>query len=494
MGAAGLAWPQSEGTAIGGFDGHSDVETVLHPGSAAYDPDRRAYRVAGSGENMWAAADAFQYVWKKVSGDVTLTAGIAILGTGGDAHRKAALMIRQSLDADSAYADAALHGSGLTSLQTRSDKGGATYEIQSNVSAPKRLRLTKRGDFFYLWVAAEGEDFHFSGGSVRVRMTEPFYVGLAVCAHNKDAVETAEFTNVDLSAAPQSAAVKTIRYSTIETVPYPPSDRHATYAATGLITGPTWTRDGQALIFNHDGVIERLPLAGGKAEGVLATSAKRFQGALDVSPDGKRLAVTVGAEPRRAAAGIVPASGSSALKLAGKRTPSWAHGWSPDGETLLISAERSGKRDVFSVRAGGNGEVRLTTGAGVNDNPEYAPDGQSIYFNSDRGGSMQVWRMKADGSGQEQVTSDDFANWYPHISPDGKRLLVVSCDKSIAGPPVDREVQLRVVTLADKRVQVLARILMGGRGTIDSPAWAPDGRRVAFVTYQSIPQETTAKK
>jgi hypothetical protein len=393
IGAAGLAWPQSEGAAVGGFDGHSDVGTVLHPGSAAYDPDRRTYKVGGSGENMWAATDAFQYVWKKVSGDVTLTADIAILGTGGNAHRKAALMIRQSLDADSAYADAALHGSGLTSLQTRSDKGGPSYEIQSSVSAPKRLRLTKRGDYFYLWVAGDGGEFQFSGGSVRVRLTEPFYVGLAVCAHDKDAVETAEFSKVDLAVAPQALAAKTIRYSTVETVPYPPGDRRAVYAAAGLITGATWTADGQSLLFKHDGASERV------------SAGQREQGPLAVSPGGG-----------------------------------------------------------------------------------------PIYFNSDRGGSMQVWRMKPDGGGPEQVTDDGFANWYPHISPDGRRLLVLSCDKSIAGPPVDREVQLRAITLADKRVQVLARILMGGRGTLDSPAWAPDGRRVVFVTYQLIPRETTEKK
>ncbi len=46
-------------------------------------------------------------------------------------------MIRQSLDADSAYVDVALHGDGLTSLQFREAKGAATHEVQANVSAPE---------------------------------------------------------------------------------------------------------------------------------------------------------------------------------------------------------------------------------------------------------------------------------------------------------------------------------------------------------------------
>src|SRR6476620_6735818 len=103
----------AQGGAAGIFEGATDVGTVLHAGSVEYDAAKRSYQIAGSGDNMWAVADAFHYLWKKVSGDVTLTADVSILGTGGEGHRKAVLMIRQSLDADSAYADAALHGDGL---------------------------------------------------------------------------------------------------------------------------------------------------------------------------------------------------------------------------------------------------------------------------------------------------------------------------------------------------------------------------------------------
>src|ERR1035438_4938410 len=117
---------------IGIFEGHQDVGTVLHAGAAEYDSTHKAYTVSGSGENMWFGIDDFHYVWKKVSGDVSLTADIAFIGTGGNAHRKAVLMIRQSLDGSSASVDVAVHGSGLTSLQFRNPAGADTHEVESD--------------------------------------------------------------------------------------------------------------------------------------------------------------------------------------------------------------------------------------------------------------------------------------------------------------------------------------------------------------------------
>src|SRR5689334_18086407 len=69
-------------TPAGTFDRHGDVGTVLHPGSVEYDSAKRSYTIAGSGENMWLGSDAFQFAWKKLSGDVTLTADITFLGKG----------------------------------------------------------------------------------------------------------------------------------------------------------------------------------------------------------------------------------------------------------------------------------------------------------------------------------------------------------------------------------------------------------------------------
>ena len=106
-------------------------------------------------------------------------------------------MLRQSLDADSVYADIALHASGLTSLQFRDEKGAITREIQSNLSAPKRLRIAKRGDYFYMSLG--GADLKAAGGWIRIPLQGQFYVGLGVCSHDKDVVEQADFSNVELT-------------------------------------------------------------------------------------------------------------------------------------------------------------------------------------------------------------------------------------------------------------------------------------------------------
>src|SRR3712207_4066523 len=100
-----LARAGSAAEGLGRFESSGDVGTVLHPGSAKFDAASGAYTVAGSGENMWGAADAFHFVWRRVPAgetDLTLAADVAFEGAGKNPHRKAVLIVRQSLDADAA--------------------------------------------------------------------------------------------------------------------------------------------------------------------------------------------------------------------------------------------------------------------------------------------------------------------------------------------------------------------------------------------------------
>ena len=72
---------------------------------------------------------------------------------------------------------------------------------------PERVRLDKIGDDVYLSVAGAGETLHPSGASFHLHFTEPFYVGLAVSAHDNAAFETAGFSRVEVGAATALAAL-----------------------------------------------------------------------------------------------------------------------------------------------------------------------------------------------------------------------------------------------------------------------------------------------
>jgi len=470
------------------FEGFGDVGTVLHAGSVEYDAPKRSYTIAGSGENMWFASDAFQFAWKKVSGEVTLTADISFLGKGINEHRKAVLMIRQSLDADSPYADAALHGSGLTSLQYREEKGAATHEIQANISAPARLRIEKRGAYFSLWLADEKGEFQLASGSTRIALKEPFYVGIGVCSHDKDVVEKAVFSNVELKAAEPAATAASAYtlYSTLEIITVASTDRHAIYAAPERFEAPNWMPDGKTLLFNRNGRIEKIAVKGGTPQILDTGFATRCNNDHGISPDGKQLVISDSSqEEHRSLVYIVPIGGGAPRRIT-QKSPSYWHGWSPDGKTLAFVGERNGEFDIYAIPAAGGEETQLTTAKGLDDGPEYTPDGKYIYFNTERTGHMQIWRMRADGSEQEQVTFGDGNDWFPHISPDGQQMVFVTYDASVKGHPENKDVMLRTMSLKDKKITVLAK-LFGGQGTMNVPSWSPDGKQFAFVSYQLVP-------
>ena len=133
---AGAGAGLTETSKLGIFNSEGSVGTTPPGCEAHYDPAKREYRIIGGGANMWNAVDAFYFVWKQASGDMTLTADVRWAGASAVAHRKAMLMIRQSLDPGSAYADALSHGDGTTSSQFR----GAPNE---QTAAPQALRSTK---------------------------------------------------------------------------------------------------------------------------------------------------------------------------------------------------------------------------------------------------------------------------------------------------------------------------------------------------------------
>jgi hypothetical protein len=441
---------------------------------------------------MWFGEDDFHYLWTKVSGDVSLTADIAFIGATGNNHRKAVLMIRQSLDANSAAVDVARHGDGLTSLQFRDATGVNTHEVESNIAAPQTVRIEKRGDYFYAFVSGSDGKLQVAGASAKISLTGPFYVGIGVCAHDKDVMEKAVFSNVKLVSLP-AATGKPVLYSTLETITVASTDRRVAYVAPAHFEAPNWSRDGGFLLFNGDGKIHRLALNGTTPTTIDTDPQNRCNNDHGISPDGQSLAISDSSgSGQKSSIYIVPIGGGKPRQVT-QYSPSYWHGWSPDGKTLAYAGQRDGEFDIYTIPVTGGQEMRLTTAKGLDDGPEYSPDGEYIYFNSERSGWMQIWRMKADGSAQEQVLADETNDWFPHISPDGKWMVFLSYDKSVSGHPGEKDVALNLMSMDDKKVHVLAK-LFGGQGTINVPSWSPDSKKLAFVSYELLPEESVNGK
>jgi hypothetical protein len=199
---------------IGLFEGQSDIGGALLPGSASLDAAEGRYTVNSAGYNVWYMRDEFRFLWRRMSGDLSLAADIAFPDPGGYGDRKAVLIIRQSLDDDSREALVALHGAGMVQLAQRPEKGarvrdmeyriggrgrpgGETPDSLVSVSA-RRIGIEKHGDEFTLFVSLEGEPMHPFGPPVVLHLDGPYYAGVGFCSHIPDKSDTAVFSNVVL--------------------------------------------------------------------------------------------------------------------------------------------------------------------------------------------------------------------------------------------------------------------------------------------------------
>jgi len=199
--AFGVAFAAPLANDLGIFTNEGSVGQTPPGCKAHFDASKREYRITGGGANVWGAGDAFYFVWKKVSGDMTLTADIEWVGTSAAEHRKAMLMFRQSLDPGSSYADAVSHGNGLTSLQFRGAANEQTYQLVAAEDGPSRLRIVRKGSRFLMYFGKPGGELKASEPIEFVGLQEPFYVGLGVCSHVATTLETAVFSNVKLEEA-----------------------------------------------------------------------------------------------------------------------------------------------------------------------------------------------------------------------------------------------------------------------------------------------------
>jgi regulation of enolase protein 1 (concanavalin A-like superfamily) len=200
------AYPQSANLGI--FTTSGDVGNPAIKGAVEFSNGQ--YKITGAGANIWAKQDQFQFIWREMSGNFTVAATMKFLGQGAD-HRKAGIMVRQTLDTDSAYADVVIHGNGMPGLQWRSRQGEDTnaFDLPFDGPGSLKIKLVRTGVKMYMYLGKDGAEPK-EIAHTEVTFRSPVLVGLVVCSHKADSSDTVVFSDVSLEpqATPPPAPVK----------------------------------------------------------------------------------------------------------------------------------------------------------------------------------------------------------------------------------------------------------------------------------------------
>ncbi len=481
---------------VGIFNNHTDIGNPKVKGTVSFDAAGQHYTLKGGGYNIWFNRDEFHYAYNKLKGDFIITANVALEGESKEPHRKIGLMVRASEQADAAHMSAVLHGDGLTVLQWRSLRGAYMRDPEDEIFAiknnPQIVQLERLGKTFIMRVANPGEPLQEIGRTDLVDMPDEVLAGLFLNSHNPDALETGKAWNVRIE---QTVPEKHNGYqdgilgSRLELMNVFDGIRTVIYEDTGRFEAPNWMPDGKRILFNQEGKIYTIPVEGGSP--LLLNTGKIARNNNDhvISFDGKMLGISSHRDGMPGGGSTVftlPLTGGEP-KLVTDSTPSYLHGWSPNGKEVVYTAQRTSVSPAYNIykkAIAGGAEVQLTSNKkGLSDGPEYSPDGKYIYYNANHSGTMQLYHMKPDGSQPEQLTFDEYNNWFPHISPDGKWIVFISFPNTIdpADHPFYKRVMLRLMPVSGGAPKVIA-YLYGGQGTINTPSWSPDSKRIAFVS------------
>ncbi|HWB28685.1 MAG TPA: hypothetical protein VG738_24600 [Chitinophagaceae bacterium] len=481
--------------AVGIFPGNADVGNPKIKGSAAYNETTQSYTLTGGGYNIWFNRDEFHYLYKKIGGDFILTANFEFTGNDtGSNHKKIGWMVRPSLDDESAQICAVSHRDGLTVLQWRVLRGAYMRDPEDEIPTQKKhfeiIQLERMGKKFIMRVARPGEPLQEVGSHEMPDMPDSVLAGLFICAHDSTALGEAKVWNVRIDKpVPNNYSERNGALgSRLEILNVFDGTRKVIHEAPGRFEAPNWMPDGKKLLFNEGGSLYTIPIEGGATEKLNTGSATNCNNDHGISFDGKMLAISSG---RKGLPGggstvyVLPLTGGEP-KLITEQTPSYWHGWAPNGKEVVFVAQRGTNIfNLYKTSINGGTEVALTTNTtGHVDGPEYSPDGKYIYYNANVTGTMQIWRMKPDGSDREQLTFDEYHNWFPHISPDGKWMVFISfpIDIDPNAHPSYKRVMLRLMPLTAPGAPKVIAYLYGGQGTLNAPSWSPDSKFIAFVS------------
>ena len=475
---------QMPGLKIGLFNQFSNIGSPEIPGTASYSEPAQTYNVIGSGQNIWFGEDSFSFLSKKVNGDFIIQTQVRFIGEGHELHRKTGLMIRTSTASNSPVVACTVHGDGLTSLQYRTKPGEIMKEVKFTISGPDVLQLEKKGNTYTMSVAHFGEVYQVQKLE-NIDLGADLLAGLFVCAHTNKFSEEVVFSNTRVfkTAPDDLVQYKTYLGSLLEVMDVETGHREVVSSSAISLQAPNWTPNGKTLIYNSEGKLYNFDLATRESTVLNTDFANKNNNDHVLTFDGKQIGISHHPEEMKGQSVVytVPVTGGVPKRIT-EKSPSYFHGWSPDNQFLLYTAERNGDFDIYRISKDGGKEIQLTTSKGLDDGSEYSSDGKHIYFCSTRTGTMQVWRMDPDGKNQTQLTFDELNNWFPHVSPDNKWLVFISFPKEVPADkhPFYERVYLRLMPIAGGETKVIG-YLYGGQGTMNVPSWSPDSKKIAFV-------------
>lgn len=153
------------------------------------------------------------------------------------------------------------------------------------------------------------------------------------------------------------------------------------------------------------------------------------------------------------------------------RGQNWLPAYSPDGTRLVFTSNRDGNPELYAMNRDGSNIRRLTTHPTIDTTPTWSPSGTQIAFTSDRSGSPQIYIMGADGSGVRRLTTAESYADRPTWSPAPFNEIAFAAR---TGPGYD----IKIYDLATGQTKQITY----GEGSNESPAYAPNGRHLAFVS------------
>jgi TolB protein len=476
------------------FSHHQDVGAPKLAGNAVYDPTDQTYTLSGAGQSHPTSLDQFHFVGQKLTGDFIVQATVRFIGAGANPRRSLGIIARDTLTGPSRYAAACVQGAPHTALRYRSTNGATTGQIELSSFHPTEIQLARTGNTFRFSAAVFGESY--KSVSFDVALHDEAHVGLFISSQEEGVVEQAVFSNVRviIPAAADFKPYSDYLGSHLEVMDVATGLRKVLHSDPGSIQAPNWTPDDKLLFNSAAGVMYAYDIATHEVAELNTGKCRQNNNDHVLSFDGKMLALSnYAGDPRRSVAFILPATGSDEPKqiTSPEAGHTFLHGWSPDGKKLVFTGGRKGEtgnfRNLWAVDVDTKVETALTPPGTLDDGPEYTPDGKFIYFNSVRTGTMQIWRMRPDGSQPEQVTFDEYNDWFPHISPDGKWLVYIAfpTDMDPWSHPFYRQCYIRLMPTAGGVPKTIA-YLYGGQGSMNTPGWSPDSKRIAFVTNSKL--------